>query len=118
MSTFYAEMAATALELLREFGTSVTLKRTTGASTDPVTGVVTAGTADDQTTTGLLTPFPDRLIDGTRILASDRKLILSPEVRPLMTDKPVIGGQQWSIVQIDTIEPTDTPVVYMVQVRR
>jgi hypothetical protein len=93
MSGFYDDMAATALELLAEFGQSVTLSRTTGGSIDPVTGAVTAGTDASVITTGLIKPYPDKMIDGTRILASDRELVLSNEQVPLSTDKPVIGGE-------------------------
>jgi len=51
--TFYAKMAATALKLLKKFGKPVTLKRVTGSSVDPITGVVTAGTDASVITTGV-----------------------------------------------------------------
>jgi len=54
-----------------------------------------------------------------RVLASDRELVLSNQQQPLPSDKPVIGGEQWSIVGIKTIKPDGvTPVVYFAQVRR
>lgn len=116
---FYDDMAATALELLQEFGTTVTLPRTTGGSTDPITGEVTAGTDASVTTTGLIKPYPDRMIDGTRILQGDRELVLSNEHQPLPTDHPTIGGENWAIVGIKTVKPDGaTPVVYFCQVRR
>lgn len=118
--SFYLKMAATAQRLLTKFGAPVTLQRYSGRSTDPVTGVVTAGTDASVTTTGLLKPFPDSLIDGERVLASDRMLILSAEQVPQPTDKPVIGGQNWAIVEggITTVSPAGTDIVYFVQVRR
>ena len=116
---FYDDMAATALELLTEFGVTITLPRTTGGSIDPVTGSVIAGTDASVTTTGLIKPYPDNLIDGTRIMQGDRELVLSNEQDPLPTDTPTIGGENWSIVSIKTIKPDDaTPVVYFCQVRR
>jgi hypothetical protein len=117
--TFYADMAATALALLAEFGTTVTLPRTTGGSTDPVTGEVITGTDATVTTTGLIKPYPDRMIDGTRILQGDRELVLSNEQEPLPTDHPTIGGENWAIVGIRTVKPDGaTPVVYFLQVRK
>jgi hypothetical protein len=118
MSGFYDDMAATALELLAEFGQSVTLSRTTGGSIDPVTGAVTAGTDASVITTGLIKPYPDKMIDGTRILASDRELVLSNEQVPLSTDKPVIGGEEFAIVDIKTVSPAGTDVVYFCQARK
>lgn len=118
MADFYTEMAAVALELLEEFGQSITLSRETGGSIDPITGEVTAGTDASVTTTGLIKPYPDRMIDGTRILSSDRELVLSNEQVPLPSDKPTIGGEEWSIVEITTVSPAGTDVVYFCQVRR
>lgn len=115
---FYDDMAATATELLTEFGAPVTLARTTGESTHPVTGVVTPGTDDTKTTIGILKKYPDNFIDGTRILSGDRMLILDASVQPLMTDRPVIGEQQWTPVSIETINPAGTPLTYSVQVRK
>jgi len=118
MSDFYDEMAAVALELLTEFGSDVTLYRETGATANPVTGAVVAGTDASVVSKGLLKPYPNSMIDGTRILVGDRMLVLSAENTPLPTDKPVIAGQKWAIVNITSINPAGTPLVHFVQVRK
>lgn len=118
MSFDYAKMAATALRLLEKFGMTVTLVRTTGGSIDPVTGAVVAGTSANQTTTGLLRKYPDNLIDGTRIMTGDRQAVLSNEVRPLLTDRLRVAGEDWNVMGIETVKPTDTTLVYFVQVRK
>lgn len=116
--SFYQDMADVALELLDEFGAAVTLQRTTGASVDPVTGEITSGTDASVVTTGLIKPYPDRMIDGTRILQGDRELVLSDEQTPVASDKIVVGGENWSIVNIKTISPAGIPVCYFCQVRK
>lgn len=116
--SFYDDMAATALELLNEFGQSVTLTRRTGNSIDPITGTVTAGTDASVITTGLIKPYPDSLVDNTRILSGDKEIVLSNQYVPTMTDKPRINGEDWIIVNIKTINPAGTPVCYFVQVRK
>jgi len=117
-AAFYADMAATAKDLLTDFGKTITLTRTTGTTYDPVTGATVAGTDASVTTTGLIKPYPDKLIDGTRIQSGDRELVLSNEQTPTMDDKPNIDGQQWSIINIKTVKPDDaTPVVFFCQVR-
>ena len=116
--SFYDDMAATALELLNEFGQSVTLSRITGASVNPVTGVIVSGTDTSVTTTGLIKPYPDSMVDDTRILDGDREFVLSNEQTPQPTDKIVIGSEEWAIVNIKTINPAGTVVCFFVQVRR
>ena len=118
-AAFYADMAATALELLTEFGKTVTLVRVTGDSYDPVDGSDVAGSDASVTTTGLIKPYNDSLIDGTRILSGDKELVLSNEQVPTQTDKVTIDGENWAIVNIKTIKPDDaTSVVYFCQVRK
>ena len=116
--TFYDRMAETATRLLTEYGQAITLTRTTGGSVDPVTGAVTAGATTYYTPMGVLRPFPDRLIDGTRILASDREVVMDSTVAPLTTDLLTIGGQAWTIINVVTVSPAGTDLVYRVQVRR
>jgi hypothetical protein len=115
---FYNRLAATASRLLAKFGATVSVVRNTGGSVHPVTGVVTPGTNQTLTANGLINKFADDLIDGTRILASDRVLIMDNSFEPLQTDRPTIGGQSWTIVAIDTIKPAAVGVVYMLHVRR
>lgn len=111
-------MAATTVALLAKFGTSVVLARVTGASTDPITGVVTPGSDASVTTTGILKPYKDSMIDGVRILASDRELVITNEQAPLPTDKPTLDGEEWAIVNITEMNPAGTVIAYKLQVRR
>lgn len=111
-------MSATALGLLTKFGQSITLSRETGGSIDPVTGAVTPGADASVTTTGILLKYPDMMIDGTRILDSDRRLLISNEQIPQPSDKPLIDSQEWAIVNIETLSPAGTDVIYELQVRR
>ena len=111
--TFYSDMADVAVELLAEFGKTITLERITGGSTNPVTGVVTPGSEDNQETVGVVKPYKQSLIDGTIIKMGDKEAILSPEVEPLMTD--TIEGMQ--IININKIDPAGTVLAYKLQVR-
>lgn len=118
MSFDYAAMAATALRLLESFGQDVVLKRFTGNSIDPVTGATVAGTDASVTTTGIMKLYASNMIDGTRILATDRELVLSNEQVPVQTDTVTIDGEDWSIVAIKPVSPAGTDLVYFVQVRK
>lgn len=118
MTFDYAAMATTARTLLANFGQTVTIKRTTGGSTDPVTGVVTPGTETTYSPKGVLRPFPDALLDGTRITESDRELILDDTVEPEMGDLVTIEDEDWTIRRIIGTKPAGIALVWRVQVRR
>ena len=117
--SFYAKAGATAKKLLVKYGKAVVLIRSTGGSFDPVAGVNVAGVDASVTTTGIIKPYPDSVIDGKRILSGDRELVLSNEHQPLADDRVTIGGENWTIVNIKTVIPDDaTAVVYFCQVRK
>ena len=115
--TFYSDMAEVAVELLTEFGKTITLERTTGKSTNPVTGIVTPGSEDNQETVGVIMPikrpFADGFINQTIISEANRQAILAPNVEPLITDK--INGME--IVNIDEISPAGTVLAYRLLVK-
>lgn len=117
MSAFYDNMAATASRLIGKYGQVISIKRVSGGTIDPVTGTTTAGTTTSYPVQGILQRYPDSLIDGTRILTSDRLAILAPAVEPVITDKLAFGGKDWAIASIQTANPAGTPLVYFVQVR-
>ena len=115
--SFYSDMAEVAVELLNEFGQSITLTRTTGGSINPVTGVVVPGADDSKQTFGVIMPikrpFADGFINQTLISESNRQAILSPDVEPLITDR--INGME--IVNIDEISPAGTVLAYRLLVK-
>ena len=111
--TFYSDMAEVAVELLTEFGQSITLTRTTGGGIDPVTGAITPGIDDSKVTTGVITSYDKELVDGTLILSTDKRVVLSADVQPLITD--TINGMR--IINIDEKNPAGTVLEYIVQVR-
>lgn len=115
---FYNSMAATASKLITKFGAVGEIKRTTGDSIDPVTGNVTAGTTVIYTPNTIVQKYADELIDGARILSSDRMIILDNTIEPISTDTITIGGENWSIVSIRESNPAGIPLVYFVQARR
>jgi hypothetical protein len=115
---FYNSMAATASKLITKFGAVGEIKRTTGGSIDPVTGTVTAGTTVIYTPNTIVQKYADELVDGTRILSSDRMIILDNTIEPVSTDTITIGGENWSIVSIRESNPAGIPLVYFVQARR
>lgn len=120
MSTIdYTAIGQKVITALVKAGNPVTLPRTTGGEVHPVTGFVIAGTDSTVITKGVLRNYADGMVDGTRIMSGDRELVLSNEQAVTPSDKPIIGGEQWTIVNLKTVKPDGvTVLVYIAQVRR
>ena len=120
MSVFdYARSKASADRLLARFGQTGSVRRTpqTGTAYNP-----TDGAPVDHPVTFVVTEFSAREIDGTRVLASDKKalvavgaLSITPGTADLLLDPEVPG---YKIVKVDPLNPGGTVVVYQMQVRR
>lgn len=117
MSDFYDKMADTSSRLLKKFGQDVFLIRP-DTTIDPVTGTDTSGVDRHYLLTGLFKSYPDNFIDGTRIKASDRMIIMSGDFEPEISDKIKTDNQEWNIESIKTTNPAGTALIYFVQVRR
>lgn len=96
----------------------ITIKRTTGDSINPVTGAITSGTTTSYTPQGLIQRYRDEQIDGTRILSSDRLVIVDNTIEPLTTDEIVISSQDWTIIDVEEVKPATVGVVYFIQARK
>jgi len=116
--SFYVDMAATAKELLTEFGQSVTLTRQTVGAYDPATGAA-AVTTSAQTATGALFDYKNSQIDGTLIVAGDRRLILSAVgiTAPQVDDTITANGRTYTIKAVSETNPAGTAVIFTCNVR-
>ncbi len=122
MADFYDEMAALATELLGpdEFGEELTIKRETGEVVDEISGVVTTPATDaTYNPLGVILDYKQGMIDNERILVGDRYLIIDNSTEPLMSDRPVVAGEEWSIIRWVKLGPRESSVTaaYLVQVR-
>lgn len=117
--SFYGEMAQLASELLAEFGAPVTIKRNVVESHNPVNGQTVYGDPLTFNPNGIFKNYPQKLIDGIRITEKDKMLILESGVlEPQMGDLVVSGNQEWPIQEIEEVTPTNTPLIYMVRIRK
>lgn len=89
----------------------------TGTSYDP-----TPGAPVNDPATFAMVGYSTRDIDGTRILAKDKKAIVAHgtlSADPTTANQLVeADGTPWSIIDVDTIRPGVTSVVHILQVRR
>jgi hypothetical protein len=114
----YAETKADADELIAEFGQAGTLSRPT--STGP-TYNPTAGAPASYPVTFVVTDFDVREIDGARIKATDKKVLLANgalAIEPATSDNLLIGGVSHSIEDVQPLAPGGVTVFWTLQVRR
>ncbi len=83
---FYDDMQNVATELLTEFGKSVTFERIT-KTFNKITGKDSARSTAEFTTVGVEVPINQRLVDGTRVQAGDRFIIVDSSYAPAMGDR-------------------------------
>lgn len=118
MSFDYSETAATAAELLAEFGAQVTLTRITPGVYDPATGTVSQ-TGATHTASGVRLDYEQRYIDGTNIMQGDQRVYLSPTiaVAPQTGDRLTVGAEVFNVVASRPLSPAGVVVLHDVQVR-
>lgn len=115
----YARLAAMAAKLIEKFGQDgqVRVPGATGASHNP-----TPGTPTDHPAKFVITSFDRRDVDGTRVLATDKKALVAAKaltVEPTTSHRLLeADGKSYSIAAVETLKPATTPLVYVLQVRR
>lgn len=121
--TNYAKTAARADQSLRRKGGIVTLRQVVTGEYDTDTGT-TAATTTNYDGTGIKIGYSADMIDGTLIQSGDQQLLLSPLQRdgspmpaPTSADLALIGTATFVVKSIDKTEPTDTAVLYVLQLR-
>lgn len=119
--TLAADLAGDVLAALAEFGRAAMLRKVTEGTYDPETGTTTGGGVTDAAVTiGPLLSYRDREIDGSRIQADDRKVVMATagvSSPPDNGDRIVIGGAVMTIVSHKLYEVNGTTVAYVMQVR-
>lgn len=121
MSFNYAEMAATAAELIEEFGMPMIVRRSSGGSSyDPIEGETIPGVGVDADVFGILLEIDSAYSDkvgGQNIQAGDQVVLLRPGFAPVNSDILIIEGLSWAIVNVNKVSPAGTDLMYEVQVR-
>ena len=124
--TFYADMADTSAEMIAEFGQDVTLTLSVPGAYDTATGTTAAPDVSTQTVKGVEEAYSARSIDGTLILAGDKKLhvsplnaagaaITAPQVESTVT---FTDGSVWTVKAVMPLSPGGTPLLYTLQLRK
>jgi hypothetical protein len=117
MSFDYAEIAEAAKELITEFGLACTLTKKTAGTNDGVTGTITGATTTTHTVNAVVDNYANSLLDGTLIKRGDKLLYIESDVQPLIGNTISIGSVAHKVINVETIAPGGTVVLYQAQVR-
>ncbi|MES2262098.1 MAG: hypothetical protein V4724_26555 [Pseudomonadota bacterium] len=119
----YTKIAARADQSLRRKGGTVVLRRMVTGEYDTDTGGAPV-TTTDYSGMGVKLAYSAEMVDGTLIQSGDQQLLLSPLQRdgtpmpaPTAADLVLIGAKTFTIKSAGADEPTDTPVLYTLQLR-
>ena len=113
------DLSATASSLIKSLGdpSYVIVTRKTGGTFDPILGKITGETITQLSASGVVTKVDTKLIDGTRIKATDKMIILDNAVVPGYADLITFSGVSHVIVDIDEVNHAGVVQVYKVVCR-
>lgn len=115
----YSRPLATANRLLARFGQDGKVRRPTksGSAYNP-----TPGAPVDHDATFAVIDYEAKDIDGTRILATDKQVLLAPgtlTITPTTSDLLVeADASEYKIIDVQMLKPAGTVVLYTIQARR
>ena len=112
-------LSATATKLMKKLGDSgyVSITRKTAGTFDPVEGTTTGEVTTVLPVIGLVTKIDNRIVDGTRIKATDKTVLLDDGVTPLMTDLITFGGVNHTVIEIEEVNHAGITQMWSVIVR-
>ena len=115
---FYDDLATVATTLLTDKGQTISFSRDNVISLDPVTGVETKSDAITFSGVGAVFDYNASEIDGTVIQQGDNRIVLeSTATAPAIGDAATIGGVSHRVINVETVSPGGTVVIYKLQVR-
>jgi len=115
----YAKTVASVIRMLAKFGSDARMISQTGAKYNPATSTVEA-TFSEYPCTAALVDYTSQDIDGTLIQASDRRLLVAPDVEQAPQTGDVFrlaGGAELTVIRVTTTAPAGTVVLYDIQAR-
>ena len=116
----YARFQKIAKTQIKRFGQLVTFRLGSSVEYDPISGEATQEITEDEVHAVLTAPSI-REYSGGMIQVGDAILLvdgLSLSREPKDTDTVVVGGEEWRIVVVQKVSPSQSVVLYKVYIRR
>lgn len=113
--SFYDDMAQTAAELISEFGSTFTFRRTTAGTLDAATQVMSGQIETDYTPKGIWTKFEKDYAGQVEV--GDKLLLIDKSHAPELGEVIIDGSKKWRIVELLPLQPADTLLITRCHVR-
>jgi hypothetical protein len=115
--TFYTGLKSTASKLLTKYGAAATLTQRSAGAYDVSTGSATV-TETATTVKAAVFDYPERAIDGTRVLQGDKQAYIAaggtvPQAGMFLTWRGVLNA----VIDCKPVSPGGVDVVYIAQIR-
>ncbi len=121
MTYDYSKVAATALKQINDKGRSVTVRYPSSDDAyDPATDTFTSGDPVNVAAKGVFTSFQNKDIDGELIKRTDKRVLIAGTALddvPNNDAKIIDGAKTYSVINTEVVQPAETVVLYMIQVR-
>ena len=122
MSYDYSKAASNALKQINDKGRALTVREPSDDQVfDPENFTFEEGTPEDTDVKGLFTQFATKDVDGEVIMRTDKRVLIPANAlsaAPSNSAKIIDGGTEYQVINTEVLQPGDTPILYMVQVRR
>lgn len=119
----FAALAATALRLIADNGRAISIRKvTTGVPGDPATPWIPGSESTvDTATIGVFLDTERSFITGELIPTDQSVLLIAASglgVTPINKDRIVDEGDTWEIINVETLKPATTVLLYELMIRK
>jgi hypothetical protein len=113
------DLSSVATKLMKSLGdeTYITITRKSGGTFDPVAGETTGEVLTTLSAVGVVDKVDSKLVDGTRIKATDKMVLLDNGVTPLYTDLINFNGISNTVQSINELNHAGTTQMWEVVTR-
>jgi len=120
MSFNYSGLEETALRQIENFGRPVMYRSITTGSFNTRTGSITGDAVSETTIKAVLLAFRDSQIDVEFIRRCDKQALVAGAsfATPPKTNDIIDDGSDYKVVNVETVQPGDTVLIYKLQVRK
>lgn len=115
--SFYSSLRSVASALISAKGRNVVLRSRSATSYDPTTST-SGGSLTDTSLMAVVSNYPVRNIDGTRVQQGDLKVMMVSSIAPKVGDGLLIDGVEHDVLGVRELNPGGIVLTYTVQVRQ
>lgn len=118
MSFDYSSLSDLAVELIGEFGGTVTQTTYTVGTYDPATGANSVSTATTDRYGAVFDFGAGKTTErGTLIQVGDKRLLLDPVLDVAQQDHFIVDSAEYTIISIGEVKPAGTRILYDIHLR-